>query len=68
MRALIVDDYGESPRLAEVPTPEANAGKILIRVGAAGTNPMDRENIAKRYWEVVHSDGLWQAEFRFTGK
>jgi len=24
--------------------------------------------IAERYWEVVHSDGPWQAEFRFTGE
>jgi short-subunit dehydrogenase len=34
---------------------------------AAGTG-FDPENIAKRYWEVVHSDGPWQAEFRFTGE
>jgi short-subunit dehydrogenase len=33
----------------------------------AGT-PFDPENISKRYWEVVHSDGPWQAEFRFTGE
>ena len=33
----------------------------------AGT-AFDPENIAKRYWEVVHSDVPWQAEFRFTGK
>ena len=32
----------------------------------AGT-AFDPENIAKRYWEVVHSDDPWQAEFRFTG-
>jgi short-subunit dehydrogenase len=32
----------------------------------AGT-AFDPENIAKRYWEVVHSDSPWQAEFRFTG-
>ena len=38
------------------------AGQIV-----AGT-PFDPENIAKRYWEVVHSDGPWQAEFRFTGE
>jgi hypothetical protein len=36
------------------------AGQIV-----AGTDP---ENIAKRYWEVVHFDGPWQAEFRFTGE
>lgn len=28
----------------------------------------DPEHIAKRYWEVVHTDGPWQAEFRFTGE
>jgi short-subunit dehydrogenase len=28
----------------------------------------DPEHIAKRYWEVVHNDGPWQAEFRFTGE
>jgi short-subunit dehydrogenase len=33
----------------------------------AGT-AFDPEKIAKRYWEVVHSDGPWQAEFRFTGE
>jgi short-subunit dehydrogenase len=33
----------------------------------AGT-AFDPENIAERYWEVVHSDTPWQAEFRFDGK
>jgi short-subunit dehydrogenase len=33
----------------------------------AGT-AFDPENIAKQYWEVVHSDDPWQAEFRFTGE
>jgi short-subunit dehydrogenase len=37
------------------------AGQIV-----AGT-AFDPEKIANRYWEVVHSDGTWQAEFRFTG-
>src|SRR6202167_805274 len=38
------------------------AGQIV-----AGT-AFDPENIAERYWEVVHLDGPWQAEFRFTGE
>jgi short-subunit dehydrogenase len=33
----------------------------------AGT-AFDPDNIATRYWEVVHSDGPWEAEFRFTGE
>jgi short-subunit dehydrogenase len=38
------------------------AGQIV-----AGTE-FDPEKIAKRYWEVVHADGAWPAEFRFTGE
>ena len=34
---------------------------------AAGT-AFDPAKIAERYWEVVHTDGPWQAEFRFTGE
>ena len=34
---------------------------------AAGTS-FDPERIAERYWQVVHTDGPWQAEFRFTGE
>jgi NAD(P)-dependent dehydrogenase (short-subunit alcohol dehydrogenase family) len=33
----------------------------------AGTS-FDPERIAERYWEVVHVDSPWQAEFRFTGE
>jgi short-subunit dehydrogenase len=33
----------------------------------AGT-AFDPEPIAERYWDVVHSDDPWQAEFRFTGQ
>ena len=33
----------------------------------AGTS-FDPERIAERYWEIVHSDRPWQAEFRFTGE
>ena len=38
------------------------AGQIV-----AGT-AFDPVKIAKRYWEVVQANGLWQAEFRFTGE
>jgi short-subunit dehydrogenase len=37
------------------------AGQIV-----AGTS-FDPERIAERYWEIVQSDGPWQAEYRFTG-
>ena len=38
------------------------AGRIV-----SGT-AFDPVHIAERYWEVVQSDGPWQAEFRFTGE
>ena len=38
------------------------AGQIV-----AGT-AFDPERIAERYWDVVQTDGAWQAEFRFTGE
>ena len=38
------------------------AGQIV-----AGT-AFDPERIAERYWNVVQTDGPWQAEFRFTGE
>lgn len=50
MRAVVVDGYGQSPRLAEVPTPSPNVGQILIRARASGVNPMDRA-IAAGAWK-----------------
>jgi short-subunit dehydrogenase len=38
------------------------AGQIV-----AGT-AFDPKNIATYYWETVHFDASWQAEFRFTGE
>ena len=38
------------------------AGQIV-----AGT-AFDPQRIAERYWDVVETDGPWQAEFRFTGE
>lgn len=33
----------------------------------AGTS-FDPERIAERYWDIVHADGSWQPEFRYTGE
>ena len=38
------------------------AGQIV-----SGT-AFDPENIANRYWDIVHSHGPWQTEVRFTGE
>jgi hypothetical protein len=32
------------------------------------TTAFDPDKIAQCYWDIVHMDGPWQAEFRFTGE
>ena len=41
MHALHVPAAGEQPQLGELPTPEAAEGTVVIRVKAAGLNPID---------------------------
>jgi NADPH2:quinone reductase len=41
MKALVLDTAGASFRQAEVPRPEATAGKVLVRIHASGVNPLD---------------------------
>jgi NADPH2:quinone reductase len=42
VQAVIVREYGSTPVAAEVPMPQPKAGQLLIRLRAAGVNPMDR--------------------------
>jgi NADPH:quinone reductase-like Zn-dependent oxidoreductase len=41
MRAVTVSEYGGNPVVGEIPTPEPGAGQVLLRMRAAGMNPMD---------------------------
>lgn len=50
MRAVIVTEYGGTPVVAEVATPEPGTGEVLLRVEAAGMNPMDRR-LASGDWQ-----------------
>ena len=56
MRAVAVLEYGASPVLVEVPDPRPGPGQVLIKVGAAGMNPMD-SSIA---------GGVWASRFEAT--
>ncbi len=41
MHAAYVSEYGATPVVGEIPTPEPGAGQVLLRMRAAGMNPMD---------------------------
>jgi NADPH:quinone reductase-like Zn-dependent oxidoreductase len=51
MRAVVVTEYGGTARAVDLPVPEVQAEQVLIRVLAAGMNPMDR----------ALADGEWQS-------
>ena len=43
MNAIVIREFGapEVMKLEEIPTPEVGAGQVLVRVKAAGVNPVD---------------------------
>jgi NADPH:quinone reductase-like Zn-dependent oxidoreductase len=49
VRAVTVSDYGASPVVTELPTPSAGPGQVLIKLVAAGMNPMDA-SLASGEW------------------
>ena len=52
MRAVVVREYGGRAEIVELPAPEVEPGHILIKIAAAGMNPMDR-SIAGGAWKPV---------------
>jgi NADPH:quinone reductase-like Zn-dependent oxidoreductase len=41
MRAFVLPDFEHQPTLADIPTPEAGPGQVLVRVRAASVNGID---------------------------
>ncbi|KPC61926.1 NADP-dependent oxidoreductase [Streptomyces chattanoogensis] len=41
MRAVAVSAFGEPPQLMDLPQPEPGPGEVLVRLAAAGLNPVD---------------------------
>ena len=52
MRAVVVTEYGGKAEIVELPAPNVEPGHILIKIAAAGMNPMDR-SIAGGVWKSV---------------
>jgi NADPH:quinone reductase len=51
MRAVTVSDYGKEATVSDLPKPHPGPGQVLIKVQAAGMNPMDRK-IALGAWKA----------------
>ncbi|MFJ6747814.1 MULTISPECIES: NADP-dependent oxidoreductase [unclassified Streptomyces] len=49
MRAVAVSAFGEQPQLMDLPQPEPGPGEVLVRLSAAGLNPID--------WKIA--DGMF---------
>ena len=49
MRAVTVSEHGDTPVVGEIPAPEPGAGQVLLRMRAAGMNPMD-DTLAAGAW------------------
>ncbi|MEU4682637.1 NADP-dependent oxidoreductase [Streptomyces xinghaiensis] len=41
MKAVTINSYGETPKLTDVPEPKVGPDSVLVRVKAAGVNPVD---------------------------
>jgi NADPH:quinone reductase-like Zn-dependent oxidoreductase len=52
MHAITVTEYGSAPAMVELPTPEPGRGQILLKMRAAGMNPMDR-TLASGDWRPM---------------
>ena len=50
MKAFILDRYGKSngTRLGEMPEPEVRDSDVLLRIHAAGVNPLDSKMSGRR--------------------
>jgi short-subunit dehydrogenase len=52
---------------AELAETRVRVASITIAGQLAPGTPFDPDRVAERYWQIVNSDGEWQAEFRFEG-
>lgn len=54
MRAIAVSDFGSTPELMDLPRPEPGPSEVLVRMRAAGVNPIDVKTAMGRINDVDH--------------
>ena len=47
MRAITVTEYGATPAMADMATPEPGEGQVLLKLRAAGMNPTEKVELMK---------------------
>jgi NADPH:quinone reductase-like Zn-dependent oxidoreductase len=52
MRAYVLEDFGQSPRLTELPRPVAGPDEVLLRVVSSSVNPVD-VLVARGYFRQI---------------
>ncbi|MFC7647401.1 alcohol dehydrogenase catalytic domain-containing protein [Streptosporangium lutulentum] len=52
MKAVTINAYGESPQVTEQPEPKIGPDSVLVRIKAAGVNPVDWK-IAAGYLDQI---------------
>lgn len=70
MRAIAVSEYGATPSLVDLPRPEPGPGDILVKIVAAGLNPVDwkiadgmlKDSVDAAFPLVLGSDGAGVVE------
>jgi hypothetical protein len=56
-------------RLSDGRLDQAALSELLTIAGQiVACTSFDPERIAERYWQIVHADGPWETEIRFTGE
>jgi NADPH:quinone reductase-like Zn-dependent oxidoreductase len=62
MRAFAIEDFGQTGSFHQLPVPSLSADQVLVRVRAAGINPVDwkiaqggsyKERMATRSWPLI---------------
>jgi NADPH:quinone reductase-like Zn-dependent oxidoreductase len=57
MRAVVIDDFGASPRVADLAQPHPGAGEVVVQMRAAALNPFD--------WKVIDGALRGAVDHRF---